>query len=209
MRSSSLSSMGFKKVDSKRSNNTAYYIFPHSDGRAPLHPFSVSNTHFIKRPGSKRGLLVTDGSEGDMKRIADLMVPTLGTIWDMVEYFVQGAQIKFADPKVALEIYKRINDHFNHHALQARSQMHYQPPPMDEMQYLSEFAMGIRHIAVEADPDLDQDKKPTLAHGWYANRVSFTRVEETAQRKPEYELATAARKLDAIQAYLASIGMEV
>lgn len=207
MEATNISSLGFKFPNKKRQQTTAYHIFPHSDGRCPLHAFNVTTSHFMNRPGSKRRLIVTDGSEGDQSRIADMLTSTRGTIWDMVKYYMEGATISFNDNAVAVVVYKRISDHFEYHLKAARTHNNYTPPPIEEMEALSEFAMGIRPIAKIADPDLDRKAKPTLARGWFGNRISFSRAEPVeVEEQPDHELETAARKLDSVQQYLETIG---
>lgn len=206
MKPVSMKRPGITFHNNDRSQSTAFYIFNHRDGRTPTHLFEVSNAHFIRKAGTKRSLIVTDGSTDDANRIADLMTPVYGSIEDMVDYYHDGARISFPDYQTAVEVYKRIQDHFDHHLKQARGSKHYTAPPIEDMVKLSDFAMGIRNIALMADPDLDQTKRAALQSAFFGSRPSFSRDDVLAPvKKPEAELNTPATKRDAIERYLDSI----
>lgn len=200
MRATTAKASGFNII--KKSfveKDTADYIFS-EDERLP---FMVSNKNFTARNrGLHRPTVGTHQSQDQMEWFAAQLVPTAGTIWLMVEYFVEGATISFPSKTTAKTIYNRISEHFSAHIRAQRTDKMYVSPDPEDFRAMAEFAMAIRTLAVDADPNIDKPKFSNPADGFRV-RPTFSKsiIEETA--KPA---AKPLEQMDIIERYLERYG---
>jgi hypothetical protein len=181
--------------------------------------FNLSYPHFVARAGRMKTGIVSDGSYQDMARITEQMIPTAGTVLEMIELFTEGASVGFSDPKVAHVAYKRILDHLSLHARLMRTDKMYEAPDPQFFKDAAEFAMKIRSIVKIYDTDVDNPgAKKTIKRGMrmfprFSDSLRMAEEEKLRQegfQAPEVEMeeVTAAplRKLDAIERYLEQYG---
>lgn len=200
MRASSAKASGFNIVKhSYVEKDTSEYIFSDNERL----PFMVSTSHFTaKNKALHRPTVGSHQGQDQMEWFASQLIPTAGTVWQMVEYFVEGATISFATKNTAKVIYNRISDHFSAHIRAQRTDKMYVSPDPEDFRKLAEFAMAIRTLAVDVDPDIDKPKFSNPADGFRV-RPTFSKsiVEEKA--KPT---AKPVEQMDIIERYVERYG---
>lgn len=188
------------KKQQKYPKTTAYYLF----NEECRHTYSIDYAHFKARNG-RLGEPVVSSSAADMERIANSMITTEGTIIDIVDAFVDGARLSFPNPRTPYDIYKRILDHLDFHLNEMRTNITYQPPPVDDLRNMSEFATLIRPFAQDVEPNLDQAIPGLDMQSRLPVRPTFT-IHDLVTKKQEPQVPKTVKKMDAIERYLDSIG---
>lgn len=172
--------------------------------------FGLSNPHFVARAGRMHTSIVTDGTTEDMNRINEQQIPTSGTVVEMIELFIEGATISFPEPRIAKIAYERILAHLDVHIKAAREDKMYEAPDPEFFQYMTEFAMSIRGIAMVADPDIDNPgaKKSFRRTHMALPRFSdaIRQMQETEEQAAEEVVPAPLRRLDSVERYLRMIG---
>lgn len=187
----------------KRVNKTtAYYIFD----RDSLYSFSVDAASFRARNNALHLPVVSVGGIEDLTRIAQELIYTAGTIWDMVLYFNDGARLALDSPADAKSIYRRIVEHLEAHLNAMRTDITYTPPNSDDFRMMAEFATTIRYQAVSEDPNLDE----RVDNSFFANmsaRPTFSKDDLHDVRSDDTpKVPKSVEKMDAIERFLEMIG---
>lgn len=185
----------------KVNRSTAYYIFD----KESLFTFSVDAVSFRARNKRLHLPVVSPGGIDDLNRIATEMLHTAGTIWDMVLYFNDGAQLALDSPEDAKTIYRRILNHLDAHLNAMRTDITYTPPNADDFRALAEFATTIRYQAVQADAKIDEVEES----GFFAAlpaRPTFSKDDYSGVESDQPKVPKSVEKMDAIERYLETIG---
>jgi hypothetical protein len=194
---------GFHKAPPKkvRNKSTAYYLFD-KDYQVL---FNLDHASFRARNKTLNISIVSDGSEDDMTRLTGEMIPTGGTIMEIVDLFGDGASISFNSNAIAADVYKRIVDHLEFHLREMRTDVMYIPPPVEDLQTMSEFATVIRPWAKEHNTDIDHTVVSSEMRSALPVRPSFSyallKTEEAAEDKPA-EVPKSLSRMDTIERYL-------
>jgi hypothetical protein len=198
MRSSTAAESGFKIPKRKYiERDTADYIFSKDEQLN----FNVDTAHFrAKNRSLHRPTVTSNPVEEEMNWIANQPVNTYGCVWDMVEYFIDGATLGFNDKSIAEIAYKRILDHFNAHIKAQRSDKMYMPPDIEDFRMMGEFATAIRTIVVDINPLID---KPIFANPLDGLRVRPTFSKSIMEeKKEEGVVAKSIEQMDIIEQYM-------
>jgi len=197
VQTTSLTQSGYrlKPKDNKR-RSTAYYIF---DPEA-THIFEIDHAHFVALNKRFNVPIVTTGVAGDMERIAAEMVSTSGTIWKMVELFVDGATLSIPDTATAAVIYRRILDHFDHHFTLMKTDKMYHAPPAEDFRAMGEFATAIRPWALQSNPEIEQVQGHKMQK-FLPIRATFSQA-TVAMVKKEDVIPKSVKLMDNIERYL-------
>lgn len=200
-RSTSVQSLGFVFAPRKaKSNSTAYYIF---DKEASL-MFSVNCAHFRAKNHQLSVPIITDGSAEDLNRVTNEMIHTQGTVMEMVDLFVDGANLR-VDAKVAAEVYRRISNHLDAHLRELKTNPVYEPPPVDDFRNMAEFALAVRIVALDADSNIDNISINNF-HNFMFSRPSMFNRDEIVNGGNSQNAAKVVDKMDSIERYLEMIG---
>lgn len=188
---------------SRNRNTTAYKLFD----PACQHRFRVNNVHFRMANKTHDLPIGTSGTKGDLEQVMISMIPTRGTIIEMSDYYRDGAQLGFDDPKIAGIVYKDILTHLDAHLNAMRTDRLYVVPTDDTLIELAEFATAIHAKAIESDPRLDD----ALFSSSFIDKLSNSRafisfdkeeiVAETVKKAPK-----SMDRMNSIEQYLAMIG---
>ena len=132
--------------------DTAYWIFDYDQDAALM--FQVNKTHFMMRNNQQNfPIPVGPGARPEHETIAEMM-PTRGRVMDMVDYYIDGAQL-YMTPKVAAEAYKRIVNHMEAHVRASTSSKFYVAPDPEDFRQMADFALAIHAWAKSENPHLD------------------------------------------------------
>lgn len=184
--------------------STAYRLFD----IACQHRFKVNNVHFRMANKTHDLPMGTSGEKKDLEQLLVSLIPTRGTIIQMSDYYRDGAQLGFDDPKVASTVYKDILAHLDAHLHAMRTDRLYEVPPDDTLTELAMFATAIYDKACEADPKLQGE----VFTSSFIDRLTSSRAFITVNKSPAKEVTTPKRppksmeRMDAIEQYLAMIG---
>lgn len=194
----SLPNSGFriKPKTPGRGKSTAYYIFDPEQ----THLFQIDHAHFTAMNQRFNTPLVTTGSRQDMERIASEMASTAGTIWTMVEQFVDGAKLAIPDNRTAAIIYKRILAHFEEHFTRMKTDKNYEAPDVDDFRNMAEFATCIRAQALMGDPDVEEVRK-TQIRQFFPTRASFSNA-DVIEAKEASVVPKSVKQMDNIERWL-------
>ena len=207
MQSMPIQRSGFHKAPPKkvRAKSTAYFLFD-KDYQVL---FNLDHVSFRARNKTLNISIVSDGSDDDMTRLTGEMIPTGGTIMEIVDLFADGASISFATHKVAADVYKRIVDHLEFHLAEMRTNITYVAPDPEDFKNMSEFATVIRPWAKEFNKDIDSMVVSSSMHSAMPVRPSFSfglnqGHQEEGTAPPEATPKSVTR-MDAIERYLESL----
>lgn len=178
--------------------STAYYIF---DSRE-RHLYELDFAHFRAKNHMLSSPVIVSGPE-DMDRLVTSMVPTSGTIMQIVDQFILGGTIAFPDKNTAAKIYRRIQDHLSAHLKAMQSDVSYEAPDDEAFKQMAEFAVSIRYIAVQADPELDKNIVRNTMETVMPARPRFNMEQNVKKEEPQ--APKPARTMDSIEKYLESI----
>ncbi|MNQ03283.1 hypothetical protein D3C85_159820 [compost metagenome] len=203
MQSMPIQRSGFHKAAPKkaRSKTTAYYLFD-KDYQVL---FNLDHASFRARNKTLNVSIVSDGSPDDMSRLTGEMIPTGGTIMEIVDLFADGASISFSKHSVAADVYKRIVDHLEFHLREMRTNIVYIAPPPEDFQIMSEFATVIRPWAKEHNPDIDSMVVSSTMRSALPVRASFSygmHAAEVEAGTAPAEVPKSMSTMDTIERYL-------
>lgn len=176
---------------------TAYQIFD----RANLYPFMVDLVHLRMKTGAKDIPIVHSGGRRGAEQTLDQLVPVMGTIIDMSDYYHDNASIKIESSIVAKNVYNHIVKHLNAHLTAMRTDPGYELPNDDTLEELALFGAAIHpwtldgeDKAVEPDDFISRLRK---------SRPFFTFDAPTTKPKDvTVEVPSVIKHLDAIQQYI-------
>lgn len=203
MQSMPIQRSGFHKAPPKKAKNktTAYYLFD-KDYQIL---FNLDHASFRARNKTLNVSIVSDGTDEDMTRLTGEMLPTGGTIMEIVDLFGDGASISFSDHKVAADVYQRIVNHLEFHLREMRTNITYVAPPVEDFQLMSEFATVIRPWAKNYNDDIDHMVVSSEMRSALPVRPSFSyallKTEEHTDDKPA-EVPKSLSRMDTIERYL-------
>jgi hypothetical protein len=203
MQSMPIQRSGFHKAAPKKvkAKTTAYYLF--DEDYQVL--FNLDHVSFRARNKSLNVSIVSDGSEQDLTRLTSEMIPTGGTIMEIVDLFAEGARIGFSDRKIAADVYQRIVNHLEYHLRAMRTEITYVAPPAEDFKNMSEFATVIRPWAKDYNDDIDQLVVSSQMLNALPVRPSFSyalaKTDEKAEDTPA-EVPKSISRMDAIERYL-------
>lgn len=205
MQSMPIQRSGFHKVAPKKARNktTAYYLFD-KDYQVL---FNLDHASFRARNKTLNVSIVSDGSDDDMSRLTGEMIPTGGTIMQIVDLFVDGASISFSDNKIAADTYQRIVNHLEFHLREMRTNITYVAPDAEDFKSMSEFATAIRPWAKEHNTDIDHMVVSSEMRSALPVRPSFSysllKTQEAAgEEVPAEATPKSVTRMDAIERYL-------
>lgn len=180
--------------------STAWHIFDKDN----IYPFRVDRINFKMKNGTHNFSMVHEGNNKDLHQLNISLVPVMGTIIEMSDYYNDGACISIDDPEVALTVYKRILKHLEAHLRAMQTDIYYQPPNDDTLKELSEFATAIRFKAMEADPNIDNpDYKFERVNSLRGARSFIGMEKKTISVEVNKTPPKSIEHMDAIEKYLA------
>lgn len=177
-------------------NSTAWYLFDKEN----RYLFKVDNLHFRAKNRRMNDPLVSNGSDYDMMRIGNEMIHTAGTIMEMVDYFIDGANIQFHDYKVPEDIYQRIGNHLEAHLEAMRTDIGYRPPAPDDFRHLAEFALAIRTLGENVNKQIDADQDEVRVRKMFPVRARFSDPDEVEEVKNP--VPRPIQQMDAIERFI-------
>lgn len=179
--------------------DTADYIFNKSE----QHIYLVNNSHFRAKNKMLSLPVVSTGHPRDMERISNEMISTSGTIWDIVEHFIDGAVLAFPNATTPATIYRRICDHLTAHLNAMRRDKMYRPPHLDDFRHMAEFGERIRQVALNIDFDFENEVPDDHILQMLPMRPVFSMStdEEVIENKPK-TVAESTRTMDVIERYM-------
>lgn len=191
---------GFKPVSKERLEylkDTAYFIFDKNE----VHLFSVDAAHFRAMNNRMSDPVIGAMNEDDINMAAREMISTGGTIWQITQQFIEGADISFQNPAIPAKIYKRILNHLDRHLNEMRTNLRYSAPDMEDFRNLAEFATAIRTVAIMHDPELDTGVRENAMSNFLNTRPVFRLADKhQANKAPEQPKAPkSVRTMDAIE----------
>lgn len=205
MQSMPIQRSGFHKAAPKKARNktTAYYLFD-KDYQVL---FNLDHASFRARNKTLNVSIVSDGTDEDMTRLTGEMIPTGGTIMEIVDLFADGASISFNSNAIAADVYQRIVNHLEFHLRTMRTDIMYVPPPGEDLKTMSEFATIIRPWAKEHNTDIDHTIISSEMRSALPVRPSFSysllKTQENAAEVPvEAETPKSLSRMDSIERYL-------
>lgn len=200
----------FDDVDIKRRSprrftaSTAVEIFD----RDFIYPFEVDQVHFKMNNGTHKLPMPVSGSARDQQQQFIALIPTMGTIINMSDYYRDGATISIKDPEVARKVYKTILRHMEAHLNAMQNNRSYVPPQDNTLRELADFATAIYYKAVQGDDDLDNEKTPSSFFAKVAaSRPYLSFSKDTVADKPTDVIPKSITRMDAIERYLSTMGM--
>lgn len=140
---------------------------------------------------------VVHSGRDDYERIVDDLVSTRGTVMQIVDYYIAGATVQLT-PEVAEMCYTRIENHIGAHIRAMQSSKHYQMPNIEDFRQMTDFAMGIRELAMVANPQLDSHTlKMNIAKAF--TRPTFVRRSE--RKRDVNEVPKPIKSMDFIERF--------
>lgn len=189
---------GFRRLPNTNvPKTTAYYIFD----KAEVHLFSIDGAHFRAMNNRMGDSVIGASNAQDIEAAAAEMISTGGTIWTIITQFIEGADITFPDPQIAVKIYKRILTHLENHLAEMRTNLRYDAPELDDFRQMAEFATAIRGTAMTHDPDLEKKKVGGELGDWFTSRPVF-RVADVRQPSKKNVIPKSVATLDAIERFM-------
>jgi len=204
MQSMPIQRSGFHKAAPKkaRAKTTAYYLFD-KDYQVL---FNVDHASFRARNKTLNVSIVSDGTDEDLTRLSGEMIPTGGTIMEIVDMFADGASISFSSNKIAADIYQRIVNHLEFHLREMRTNITYTAPPAEDFKIMSEFATVIRPWAKDFNTDIDDMVVSSEMRSALPVRPSFSySLSKTAEEEGVVVTEATPKsvtRMDAIERYL-------
>lgn len=199
MQPSSLASAGcrIRKRRPVEERTTAWYIFDKEN----TYLYEINRANFQAANHMFGMPTVTDGTRADEERISREMVPTSGTIMEMVDRFIEGAQIAIPAQGVAAEIYKRILNHFDHHFVLMKTDRMYEAPNPEDFTHMAEFATQIREWALSQNPDIEKQEQSQSLMRQMPVRASFSQAPVVEKTR---EVPKITKAMDNIQRWMES-----
>lgn len=176
--------------------DTSDYIFDKNE----VHNFAVDTAHFRAKNHSLHRSTVTTDPDAEAW-IAESLVPTYGRIWDIIEYYFEGAVIHFQDKRTAETIYKRILDHFDAHLVAMRTDKMYDAPDVEDFRMMSEFATSIRSLVIDINPNIDVKVQHGGMNKFLPSRPTFSRTVEVKEQA-EKDIPKSMVKMDIIERFM-------
>jgi hypothetical protein len=195
------SNFRFAKASQHSDKDTAYHIF-HKDAR---HSYEIDYAHFRAMNNNLNQPIIGRYSETEMYSMSSSMMPTAGCIWDIVTQFIDGATIRFSNPKTPVLIYRAIVKHIDAHLLAMRTIKMYDSPDPEDFRQMSEFAVAIRPQAMLEDTDIDDKKRQSFSQTYLPVRASFSQRTVAEEQSKAPDVPKVVEKMDCIDKYLESI----
>lgn len=173
-----------------------------------LHPFEVDQIHFKMNNGTYKLPMPVSGNMKDQQQQMLSLIPTMGTIINMSDYYREGAVISIRDSNVALTVYQTILRHLGGHLHAMQTNRSYIPPQDNTLRELSEFATAIHYKASQSNIDLDNPSKPSSFFANVAASRPYINFSKTSAPvvKADAPLPKSITQMDAIERYLSTYG---
>lgn len=192
-----------RKAPRRFSKSTAVEIFD----KEYVYPYEVDQVHFKMANGTYKLPMAVSGTSKDHRQQQIALIPTLGTIISMSDYYRDGAVISIKSGEVAKTVYKTILRHMEAHLNAMQTDFHYIAPTDDTLRELAEFATAIHYKALEADANIDKSGQPSSFFDLISTARPYIVIDkDTAKTSAALAVPKSITKMDAIERYLESMG---